>query len=76
MALREDVKSALAGNASALERPKKGKSKQRSPKEVMASLSPEQRKALRARAEAVLEALDAVEGAEAEESDEEEGEIL
>jgi hypothetical protein len=70
--LEADIKSAMAGDATALDtKPAKGKGK--SPLEVVKGLSPKQRSALRARVEAILEALDEVE-AEAEAEAESEGE--
>ena len=71
MALKEDVKAAMAGDAKALDtKPTKGKGK--SPAEVVAGLSAKQRKALRARAEEILAALDEIEAAESEPEAEEE----
>jgi hypothetical protein len=71
MALMEDVAAALGGDAKALDtEPAKGEGK--SPAEVVAGLSAKQRKALRARAEAIIEALDEAEAAEPEPEAEEE----
>jgi hypothetical protein len=70
--LEADIKSAMAGDASALESRPKGKSKERSPREVVAGLSPAQRKALRPRVEQILEALDEVEAESEPEAEEEE----
>jgi hypothetical protein len=51
VALKEDILAGVRGDASAFERPAgKGKSK-KSPAEMVAGLSPPQRKVLRARAE-------------------------
>jgi hypothetical protein len=66
--LREDVAAAVKGDASALERPQKGKGKKRSPAEVVAGLSAKQRSTLRARAEEIIAAIDEYE-AENEEED-------
>jgi hypothetical protein len=71
MALKEDILAGMKGDASALERPK-GKETGKSPAEVVAGLSAKQRKVLRARAEAILAALDEVEAAESEPEEEEE----
>jgi predicted CopG family antitoxin len=75
MALREDVAAAMGGDSSALERPKKGKGK-RSVSEIVASLNPKQRQALRSRAEKILEALDAIESAESKSEPESEEELI
>jgi hypothetical protein len=73
--LKEDILAGMKGDASALERPTgKGKSK-KSPAEMVAGLSPAQRKVLRARAEAIIEALDEVEAAETEPEAEETEEV-
>jgi hypothetical protein len=72
--LEADIKSAMGGDAKALDsKPAKGKSK--SPAEVVAGLSSKQRKALRARAEEILAALDEVEAAESEPEAEETEEV-
>lgn len=73
MALKDDVASALEGDASALERPEgKSKSKKRSPVEVVRGLSAKQRSALRSRAEEIIAAIDEVEAESEGESTEEE----
>jgi hypothetical protein len=69
--LEADIKSAMGGDAKALDT-KPEKSKGKSPAEVVAGLSAKQRKALRARVEAILEALDEAEAAESEPEEEEE----
>jgi hypothetical protein len=72
MPLQDEIASALGGDDRPLKSRGEGKSKKRSPEEVVASLSPRQRSALRARVEAILEALDAVEAESESEPDEEE----
>jgi hypothetical protein len=57
VALKEDVKPAMAGDAGALAT-EPAKEKKSSPLEMVKGLSAPQRKALRARAEEILEALD------------------
>jgi hypothetical protein len=69
MALLDDIKAGLGGDEKALERPAKGKAKKRSVAEVVSGLSPKARAALRARAEAIITAIDELE-AEAEPEEE------
>jgi hypothetical protein len=71
VALREDILAGMKGDAKALDRPEKGKKS--SPLEMVKNLSAPQRKVLRARAEAIIAALDEVEASEpAPEAEEEE----
>jgi predicted CopG family antitoxin len=69
--LQEDIVASMKGDEKALERPQKSKAKKRSVAEVVAELSPKARAALRARAVAIVEAIDALD-AESEPEPEEE----
>jgi hypothetical protein len=70
VALKEDILGALQGDDSALKSKGGAKAKKRSPAEVVAGLTSAQRSMLRARAEEIIEAIDAYEAEnEEEESD-------